>query len=95
MAEESEKLQVTLEEILAPNENQQRRLLEIIQEDTRRYLRIPVEQFAEKLPDLDAATAAKLESVLTEEQREKLAGLLGEPARCIDEPARPALRNPP
>jgi hypothetical protein len=68
-------------------------LLEIVQEDTRSYLRIPFEQFADKLPELDAATAKSLESVLSVEQREKLAGLLGEPSRSIDEPFRPAIRN--
>ncbi len=82
-------------EALALNEDEQRWLLEVVQEDTRSYLRIPLEEFSEKLPDLDAATAAKLESVLTDEQREKLAGLLGEPAHSIDEPARPAGRNRP
>jgi hypothetical protein len=75
---------------LAPTDDQRRQLLGIIQEDTRNYLRLAVEEFAEKLPDLDASTAARLESVLSDEQREKLAGLLGEPAACVDEPSRPA-----
>lgn len=82
-------------EALAPNADQQRLLLEIVQEDTRNYLRIPLDQFEERLPDLDIATATKLESVLTDEQREELAGLLGDPAHCIDEPARPARRGRP
>ena len=78
---------------LEPDDEQNRKLLEIVQEDTRSYLRIPFDQFAEKLPELDAATAKRLESVLSVEQREKLAGLLGEPSRSIDEPFRPAIRN--
>jgi hypothetical protein len=80
---------------LAPTDDQRRDLLGIIQEDTQNYLRIAVEEFAEKLLDLDASTAAKLESVLTDDQREKLAGLLGNPAACLDEPSRPArIRRP-
>jgi hypothetical protein len=75
---------------LAPTDDQKRQLLDIIQEDTRNYLRIPVEQMAEKRPNLDTSTAAKLELVLTDEQRETLAGLIGTPAPCIDVPSRPA-----
>lgn len=75
---------------LMPNEEQRRRLLELIQEDTRAYLRIPREKLAETLNDLDTATSAKLEAVLTDAQREKLARLLGEPANCLDQPPRAA-----
>ncbi len=80
---------LVIEELL-PNEEQRRRLLEIVQEDTRAYLRISREKLAEMLNDLDTATSAKLEAVLTDTQREKLARLLGEPADCLDQPPRPA-----
>lgn len=72
---------------LALSEEQQGRLLKIVQEDTRDYLRIPLPQLAEKLPALNEKTAKNLESILTDEQREKLALLLGEPARFLDDAA--------
>jgi hypothetical protein len=78
---------------LALENDQQRKLLEILQDDMRGYLRISVDELEEKLPDLDVVTAEKLESALTGEQRETLAGLLGEPAECIDEPGRPVRRQ--
>jgi hypothetical protein len=64
-----------------------------VSDDTRRYLRLSFAQFADKLPEIDAATATRLESVLSVEQRETLAGLLGAPSHSIDEPFRPTNRN--
>ncbi len=77
---------------LAPTDDQRRQLLEIVRKDTREYLRIPQAALLEKQPDLDAATAKDLETILTDAQREKLAQLLGEPAKCLDEPVRPIRR---
>jgi len=74
---------------LSPTEDQARRILKIVQQDTRDYLRIPLAELPAKQPDLDAATAKDLEAVLTDAQREKLANLLGEPAACLDQPLRP------
>lgn len=74
---------------LSPTEDQARRILKIVQQDTRDYLRIPLAELPAKQPDLDAATAKDLEAVLTDAQREKLANLLGEPAECLDQPLRP------
>jgi hypothetical protein len=65
---------------LSPSPDQKRQLLEVLWNDTRRYLEIPRQDLAEKLPDLDRLTAASIDSILSDEQREKLARLLGEPA---------------
>lgn len=72
---------------LALSEEQQVRLLKTVQEDTRNYLRISVPQLAEKLPALNEKTATHLESILTDDQREKLGQLLGEPAKFLDDAA--------
>ena len=65
---------------LSPSPDQMRRLLELLWEDTRRYLAIPRQELADKLPDLDRETAASVDAILSGEQREKLGRLLGEPA---------------
>ena len=78
---------------LAPTEMQQKQLLQIVQEDTRAYLRIPIAELADRQQTLDENTAARLDAVLTADQREKLAKLLGEPAEFLDEP-QPAVPAP-
>jgi hypothetical protein len=69
---------------LSPSPDQMRRLLEVLWNDTRRYLEIPRQDMAENLPDLDRQTAASVDSILSDEQREKIARLLGEPADKTD-----------
>src|SRR5262249_35462159 len=70
----------------ASTEAQQQEILKIVQGDTREYLRIPVSELADGQLALDEKTAARLDGVLTADQRNKLSQLLGEPADYLEDP---------
>jgi hypothetical protein len=85
-------------DVLSPTETQQQEILKIVQDDTRGYLRIPIADLADGQLALDEKTAARLDAVLTANQRDKLAQLLGEPADYLEEPQSPvpnAIAAPP
>jgi WD40 repeat protein/serine/threonine protein kinase len=70
----------TVLDALSPSPEQERRLLEVLWDDTRRYLETPREELAEKLPDLDRQTTTLIDAILSAEQRDKLVYFLGKPA---------------
>ena len=71
---------------LSLTDDQKQGLLRIVREDTRAYLQISLADLIERQPALDEKTAGRLEAVLTDDQRGKLAKLLGEPADCLNQP---------
>ena len=79
---------------LAPTAEQQQELLKIVQEDSRQYLQIPLVELADGQLALDEKTAARLDAILTADQRGKLAQLLGEPADYLEEPPGAAAPAP-
>ncbi|MBS0262440.1 MAG: hypothetical protein JSS02_10860, partial [Planctomycetes bacterium] len=70
---------------LALSDEQNRRLLETLWDDTRRYVNMPLPELAEQIPQLDERTAKAVDSILSGEQRQLLTQLLGQPAE--DRPA--------
>jgi hypothetical protein len=74
-------------EALALSPDQDRHLLDLLWEDTRRYLSIPRAELVESLPTLDKETSATIDSILSDEQRETLARLLGKPVDDLNEPS--------
>ncbi len=79
--------QPNVREDLKLSDEQQKQIQQMLadtQEATRRV------DGTGRQPELDAATAKDLEAVLTDAQREKLGLVLGEPAKCLDEPLRPS-----
>jgi hypothetical protein len=65
---------------LGLSQEQNRRLLEALWDDTRRYTSVPPAELAEKLPELDEQASKAIDSILTTEQRQSLTKFLGQPA---------------
>jgi hypothetical protein len=65
---------------LALSEEQNRRMLEVLWDDTRRYMNVPLAELAENLPELDEQTSKAIATILTVEQRRSLRKCLGQPA---------------